>query len=816
MRDSEAENSQPLRLLRFPGWLSTPPGRIAIVIGTTVVLAKCIAMALPAHIETVAPVFPAATVISSILALVYILRASRSAAAAAELRRPFLCIGSALLVVSFAAAFHLTAEIALPRWDPVAHEFRLVAGLMGIGVLCAAIALLPQKALDRGGWIAAGLDIATVLLTGFLAFWLYSLSPGIRDERLPLLQTGLIVTHTILTLGLLSLLPLVFLRRHESLSHNVISPITAGVILLIATEIVPTCHSLGIDAFPEEPMFFGWTLFALSIAVGFRAVAQKKEEHPGGQRRNTLVALPFAATGLVGLLLVTSIINRDIWIENASILLPSVFLALVLVVVRQTRIAHEKLRMAQEMQSAKEIAETANSSRLQFLANISHDLRTPLNGILGCAQILLRDKDINPKQRELLKTSQSCAEHLRTLINDLLDLSKLESGRLELAPTAFDLHAFLTELIGSFHLAAENKNIILELEPHAAPPRWITCDRRRLHQILGNLIHNAIKFTVRGAVTVKASGATGTLTFAIKDTGCGILPDKLDDLFKPFHVVDEKSIQLEGTGLGLSISKKLAETMGGDITVSSVYGKGSVFTVQLPLIEAAPVVEVQRTIVDYHGHRRRILIVDDKAENRVILRSIIEPLDFLVMEAGGGAEALERLQFAKPDVLILDLMMPEMDGFELCRRVRALNLPTAPVCIALSAMAGEDVYDRCRAAGFADWVRKPLNFEMLLESLHVHAGIEWVYGLIKPGPKNSVPLERETGPLKAPAPETLLVLTDIARRGNIRIFETRLAETVARDPSLAPFQTKAQQYLSEFKIKELADWLESLSTELAQ
>jgi signal transduction histidine kinase/CheY-like chemotaxis protein len=816
MRAAEPEQTSRQSPLHLPTWARHGPGVLALAVGTIAVASYLAASVSSSFVRAHEHVASGALALAGASLLFGVVRRLRDASVDRSLRPALVAFGVCALPMTLAALALNAAPFVGASWSRFVPAVTTVAGILSLALLSFALFRLPKVQLGRSGWIAAGLDLATVLLTGSLGFWLHALSPSLRSTPLSAAPLALVLGTASLSLLALAALVLVFFRRHGTLRCAFLAPVAAGVVLLLAAEVLPTCHALGIGlASDAAPRPVGWILALLAFSIGIHHSATTVAATSCGTGRNTLVAVPFAATGLVGLLLATAVVSRETWIENISVLLPAVFAALVLIVVRQTRIAQENLAMAGEMQAAKELAETANSSRLQFLANISHDLRTPLNGILGCAQILLRDKALTKKQRELVSTSQSCAEHLRTLINDLLDLSKLESGKLELAPVAFDLHAFLEELLGGFRLSAETKNIILETDRQPDLPQWITADRRRLHQILGNLLHNAIKFTNRGAVTLRVTLDAGTLFFAVKDTGCGIMPDKIDDLFKPFHVADQKSIQLEGTGLGLSIAKKLVERMGGDIVVSSTYGRGSVFTASIPLEESAPVVEIQRTIVDYQGHRRRILIVDDTAQNRVVLRSILEPLDFLVMEASSGAEALKQLEFAKPDVLVLDLMMPEMDGFELCRRVRALNLPTAPVCLALSAMAGEDVLDRCKAAGFADWVRKPVNVELLLESLHNHAGIEWVYGLIKPGPKESVSVTPTSRRVAPPPPDILASLTATARRGNVLQFEKQLDQAIETDPALTPFGDAARRYLDELKVRELADWLDTLQQKKA-
>jgi signal transduction histidine kinase/CheY-like chemotaxis protein len=563
------------------------------------------------------------------------------------------------------------------------------------------------------------------------------------------------------------------------------------------------------------PGYFGWALFLLALGLSARLMRDAPRPTAALAEGHANFTIPVASAGLIGSLLLTSLVSRELWQIHVATLLPAMFLAIVLIVVRQTIIARENLRMALAMRKAKDIAESANNSRLHFLANISHDLRTPLNGVLGCAQILLRDRTVTPKQKDLLKTMHGCGEHLRNLISDLLDLSKLEADKLELSLAPCDARSFFDAINKTFSLEAENKNIALTLDADDSVPGWIKADRKRLQQILGNLVHNAIKFTDRGGVHLRVRGANGRLRCEVQDTGCGILPDKLPELFQPFHVVDDRSLKLEGTGLGLSIAKKLAQKMGGDITVESVISKGSTFTLQIPCEEAAPVVDVQRTVVDYQGRRRRILIVDDQPANRVVLRTMLEPLDFLIDEAGDASQALKQIDFARPDAILLDLMMPGVDGFELCQHIAQLGLNPPIPCIAVSAMSGVEVKERCAKTGFRELLNKPVNLDLLLETLGTHAGIEWTYGVLQPPPPPETPPGAGDEEIKAPPLEELTAFVDLARRGYVRSLETRAEKLAEQNPAYAGFARRVARLSKEFKVKELTEWLSSLSPEHA-
>jgi signal transduction histidine kinase/DNA-binding NarL/FixJ family response regulator len=617
--------------------------------------------------------------------------------------------------------------------------------------------------------------------------------------------------HAVLSLLLVASLLLLLFRKHPPVMHRAFVPLASGVITLLVFEVLPRCMVLRVEGFTSVPSYFGWALLGLSVSASALMMREPSSTTERSYSPNLHFAVPLASTGMVGFFLVNTFLAPEVWSGHIRTLLVATFAALLLLVLRQTIMARDNLRLAQAMSEAKEAAESANAARLHFLANISHDLRTPLNGILGSVQILLREVSITPKQRDLLRTVQGSAEHLRNLITDLLDLSKLEADRLELSPSAFDLGGFLDELVKSFAPDVEKKQIRLELAPTGDLPRWIECDRKRLQQILGNLVHNAIKFTDRGTVRLRAQRHDPDLVFEVADTGCGILPDKLPELFQPFHVVGDNSIKLEGTGLGLSISRKLARRMGGDITVQSIVAKGSTFTVRIPLHESKPVVEVRRTVVDYQGRRRRILIVDDQPANRLVLRNMLEPLDFLVDEAEDADAAIKALQFSKPDVVLLDLMMPGVDGFELLEQIKAMKILREPPCIAISAMFGDEVEARCRQAGFQQLINKPVNLDILTDALHQHAGIEWTYGIIQAAPaadgRAQPPL-----PFKPPPPAELAAFLDLARRGFVRNLQSRADQLAHAHPDMAPFATRVSSYVRDFKVKELADWLANLAT----
>lgn len=807
----------PVRFTSIPPWLETRTGIAAIVIGSLIVAVKTLELTGSFGAGWLKTAYSSIFLAALIVAFVNTWIAFRNRKATPEQRLPWRSFAVGLAVMGFAAAAHSIIESFTHRWDLQLHRGLLILTLVSMLIIARGILKFPAAPLPKGRRAPAALDFLTMILATFLALWIYAVYPAVDNLSNDWIPFALVSAHTAASLLMIGAVLLILFRPHPAVSAKTLNPIAAGVAILILTEVVPASAAINSTGEQIEPTFVGWPLFALALAIAAQSYNRNLNANNPPDSSTIYFTVPFATTALVGFLLFTTLFSPELWDAHASVMLPATFVALVLIVLRQSLIARENLLMADEMAKAKEIAETANNSRLQFLANISHDLRTPLNGVLGCSQILLREKTFDRKQRGLLKTMQGCAEHLRNLINDLLDLSKLEADRLELAPDPCDLQGFLDSLIRTFTLEAQDKDITLRLESHPDVPAWIRCDRKRLQQILGNLIHNSIKFTDLGGVWLRTRVEGPDILFEIQDTGCGIHPDAMKDLFQPFHVVDEKSIKLEGTGLGLSISRKLAQKMNGDIDVQSTLGKGTKFTLHFPLVEAEPQVEVQRTVVDYQGRRRRVLIVDDRPANRVVLRSLLEPIDFFVDEAGNAEETFKILEHSVPDLILMDLMMPGMDGFELCKKVGEMKLARQIPCVAISAMSGDEVEERCRNAGFVQLLNKPVNLDMLLNALQRHAGVEWTYGVLQPSPEEEGKQLAlgDSAPIVPPPQKELAEFINLARRGVVRAIENR-AEQLAQDsPQYAAFAKRVTIFTSAFKIKELTEWLGSLTRELA-
>jgi CheY-like chemotaxis protein len=380
---------------------------------------------------------------------------------------------------------------------------------------------------------------------------------------------------------------------------------------------------------------------------------------------------------------------------------------------------------------------------------MSHEFRTPLNAILGFAQLMLRNPRAEPEEREDLDIIHRSGEHLLGLINDVLQLSKIEAGRTTLNPQSFDLHRLLTGLEDMFRLRAEQKGIALYFDVSPDVPQFVRMDEGKLRQVLMNLLGNAVKFTQQGGVSLRAitrlvteaaprrrdtADCTGLqVHFEVEDTGPGIAAPELALLFDPFVQTASGRQSQEGTGLGLAISQQFVRLMGGEISVRSEVGKGSTFWFEVPVEVAGPAdvltaQPVRRVIGLAPGQpAQRLLVVDDKEVNRKLLVKMLAPLGFEVREAADGREAIDAWESWEPHLIFMDMRMPGMDGYEATRRIKATIRGHATIIIALTASALEEDRELILSEGCDDYMRKPFREADLLGALEKHLGTRFVY-----------------------------------------------------------------------------------------
>lgn len=420
-----------------------------------------------------------------------------------------------------------------------------------------------------------------------------------------------------------------------------------------------------------------------------------------------------------------------------------------------------------EAQRARDAAEAANRAKSEFLANMSHELRTPLNGILGYAQILLQNKALSEHELTGLTVIQQSGEHLLTLINDILDCAKIEAGKLELYMMDMQFIRFLQVIAEIIDVRAVQKGLAFSCQIAPDLPVWVQADERRLRQVLLNLLSNAVKFTDRGKVllSVKMSSA-GQIRFEVQDTGIGIAEHQMAAIFMPFEQAGESLRRLGGTGLGLSISQQLVRLMGGDIHVDSRPGQGSTFwfELELPVAAARPDMSQAPRVSGYEGRRRKILVVDDVAENRAVAREMLSSLGFETIEASNGAECLEMAKALRLDLILMDIVMPVMGGLEVTSRLRELpGCRTVPI-IAISASAMRQDEDSSMIAGVNAFLPKPIEFDRLVAQIASLLQLTLTYETIR---ENAAPDKLEAGDLVPPPAEQIEVLYRLARLGNM-------------------------------------------------
>ncbi len=455
-----------------------------------------------------------------------------------------------------------------------------------------------------------------------------------------------------------------------------------------------------------------------------------------------------------------------IWLEHR--LAPTVDASGALVAVAGIARDITERKQAEQMRLAKEAAEAATQAKSAFLANMSHEIRTPMNAIMGFAQLLRRDPSLSPQQREGIEAIASASDHLLELINDILDISKIEAGRIRLNPAPFCLHDMLDKLEQMFRSRAEAKGITLAMERDDHTPEYILADEGKLRQVFTNLIGNAVKFTEQGGVAVRVSAAEVAATpdllhvmVEIEDTGLGISEADQQRLFQPFEQASA-GVKTGGTGLGLAISEKIVEMMGGEIRVESEWGRGSCFrfhVVVQPCEAGLQEKEARhRSVIGLPADVGpvRVLIVDDVPDNRTLLAALLKPVGFQVEEAANGQEALHVVERWSPHVVFMDIRMPVMDGYEATRIIHATEAGRATRIIAVTASALDDAELKTKQAGMDAHIRKPFRAEEIFASLERLLDLRFVYEDEKDGGGDDTPRLALTREAMAALPTDLL------------------------------------------------------------
>ena len=470
--------------------------------------------------------------------------------------------------------------------------------------------------------------------------------------------------------------------------------------------------------------------------------------------------------------------------------------------------AHKKTDAA--LQDAKDTAEAANRAKSRYVVGLSHELRTPLNAVLGYAQILERDATIPTPRQSAIKVIKRSAEHLSGLIDGLLDISKIEAGRLQVYQGEVNAHDFLDQIVDMFRPQAQAKGLEFEFQRAPSLPHYVRTDEKRLRQILVNVISNAIKFTDSGAVTIKADYRSQVATFTISDTGRGIPPEHLPHIFEPFQRGEAESIKpMPGLGLGLTITRLLTHMLGGEISVTSRADEGTAFQIRIglpPVTRTSSPQVSERTILTYAGEPRTLVIVDDNADHRELMTEILNPLGFIVLTAESGVECLTLIEACTPDLFLIDIQMPGMNGWELVRKLREQG-GKAPILM-LSANIGDGANAGNADSGHNDTIAKPFDLKQLMDKLQSHLKLQWIYDDEPKEPGD----HKEGGalaPLRSPGAAHLRELVQLGEIGYIRGIEQKLAD-LAREPSNLAFTEAVSRYVQAFDMTGYARFLEQM------
>ncbi len=467
--------------------------------------------------------------------------------------------------------------------------------------------------------------------------------------------------------------------------------------------------------------------------------------------------------------------------------------------------AHRKTDAA--LQNAKETAEAANRAKSRYVVGLSHELRTPLNAVLGYAQILERDETIPVPRQSAIKVIRRSADHLSGLIDGLLDISKIEAGRLQVFSNEVNIQDFLDQLIDMFAPQAAAKGILFEHQRSRNLPLYVRTDERRLRQILVNLLSNAIKFTDEGTIRFGVDYRSQVATFTVSDTGRGISEKDLNRIYEPFQRGEADNVRpMPGLGLGLTITKLLTNTLGGEISVTSERDKGSTFKIRLMLStidrpNTAPAPE--RKIVSYTGPRRTIMVVDDNEDHRELMREVLAPLDFVVLTAAGGPECLTLVEGVKADLFLVDISMPGMNGWQLVEKLRDAG-QKAPILM-LSANVGDAPAPG--GEGHDDAITKPVDITRLRDKLARFLGLDWIYA---DDPRLLLPATLPDKPV-SPGPRHIEELISLCDIGYVRGIEAKLAELGGLGNNTA-FVDAARAHVQAFDLAGLRGFLTSFET----
>ena len=478
----------------------------------------------------------------------------------------------------------------------------------------------------------------------------------------------------------------------------------------------------------------------------------------------------------------------------------------------------DRKRAEMEIVAARRAAEAASRAKSDFISNMSHELRTPLNAILGYGQLLSRDPGLTETHRDQIATIRRSGDHLLTLINDILDISRIEAEKTAIDPGPTALKALVANIVEMMGLRAARKRIDLTTWIDPAVPAFVMADDKRLRQVLLNLLSNAVKFTHKGSVRLTVRRSGGRISFQVADTGVGIPDDQQEMIFESFTQLGNILNKEEGTGLGLAISRKLARMMGGDITVKSTVGVGSVFSfeVALPRADGGPesewLTDGPVKVVSRSGASLKALIVDDKSMDRRVMGDLLKAMGIEVREVAGGEAALDQILAFWPDVVLLDWVLPEgMSGDAVAREIRKMIPENGPAIIVVTGKADDGIEAAAREVGADDCLIKPVRMNDLQKALEAHLPLTWTpEGSDKPL-EDEHPAELEI--LTPPPLEDIKAIHELSRIGDIRGIGRHLERVRESSPDAADFCDAMEGWVNRFELRRIRELMEQLMGE---